>query len=78
MLRFVLKIGVFLLLLAIPLYCVLLQADGYTDDHYLKFTTPRQQHLILGTSKAAQGMRPAAFRDVLGVDCYNYAFTLNH
>ena len=72
------KISVFLLLLAVPLYFVLRQADGYTDDHYLKFTTPAQQHLILGTSKAAQGMRPAYFREVLDIDFYNYAFTINH
>lgn len=78
MLRFLAKIGVFLLLLTVPLYFVLLQANGHTDDHYLKFTTPPQQHLILGTSKAAQGMRPEFFKEVLGMDMYNYAFTINH
>ncbi len=78
MLRFLAKIGVFFLLLMVPLYFVLLQANGHTDDHYLKFTTPQQQHVILGTSKAAQGMRPEFFKGVLGVDIYNYAFTINH
>lgn len=78
MLRFLAKIGVFSLLLMVPLYFVLLRANGHTDDHYLKFTTPPQQHLILGTSKAAQGMRPEFFKAVLGLDFYNYAFTINH
>lgn len=78
MLRFLMKILVFFLLMAIPLYFILLQGNGRTDDHYLKFTTPPQQHLILGTSKAAQGMRPEFFQEVLGIDIYNYAFTLSH
>lgn len=78
MVRFLLKLLVFFLLLTVPMYFVLLQGNGHTDSHYLKFTTPRQENVILGTSKAAQGMRPEFFKEVLGRDFYNYAFTINH
>lgn len=78
MMRFLLKLLAFFLLLSVAMYFVLLQADGNTDDHYLKFTTPAQKNLIIGTSKAAQGMRPDALKEILGEDFYNYAFTIYH
>tara|TARA_R100000935_G_C2817222_1_gene157891 strand:- start:188 stop:1060 length:873 start_codon:yes stop_codon:yes gene_type:complete len=54
-------------------------ANGQVDGLYLKFTTPEKSSLILGTSKAAQGLRPSIINNVLGRDdLYNYAFTLAH
>ena len=53
-------------------------ADGYTDAFYIRFTTPKQKNLILGTSKAAQGLQPAVFKQILKEDFSNYAFTVSH
>lgn len=55
---------------------VLSLADGNTDAYYLRFTTPQQHSLVLGTSRAAQGLRPQVINEVLGSDFYNYSFTL--
>lgn len=49
--------------------------DGRADTFYLRFT---QENLILGTSRAAQGLRPAVIKECLGIDVYNYAFTTRH
>ena len=43
-------------------------ADGTTDDAYLKFTTPKQGSLILGSSIAAQGIHPKELNAVLKRD----------
>ena len=54
-------------------------ADGRSDAYYLRFATPRQQSLILGTSRAAQGIQPGVINDVLGrEDVYNFSFTLDN
>ena len=58
----------------ISAYIVLLQADGYADPYYLRFTTPKQNSLIIGTSKAAQGLNPAVISKILQKDIYNYSF----
>jgi hypothetical protein len=61
---------------------VFLQADGTTDAFYRRFTTPRQHSLIIGTSRAAQGLQPQIINSKLGGDTsltegglFNYAFT---
>ena len=52
-------------------------ADGKTDASYLKFTTPKQNSLIIGASRAAQGLQPVILNEKLNRnDIYNYAFTL--
>ncbi|MCY0969567.1 hypothetical protein ACM642_10780 [Chryseobacterium sp. CY353] len=33
-------------------------AGGNTDSFYKRFTSPQQSNLILGNSRAAQGIRP--------------------
>jgi len=57
-------------------------ADGTTDSYYLRFTSPPKSHLIIGTSKAAQGLRPQFLNEALGIGAedgfLNYAFTLAH
>lgn len=55
---------------------VLFLADGKTDAFYLRFTTAKQHSLILGTSRAAQGLRPDVLNSQLGTELYNYSFTL--
>lgn len=76
--RFVTQTGLFLLLIGALFLMMLSLADGNTDPFYLRFTTPKQSSLILGTSRAAQGLQPAAFNEELGKDIFNYAFSISH
>ncbi|WP_412986635.1 hypothetical protein [Pontimicrobium sp. IMCC45349] len=75
--KFLIKSSLFLFLSLGTILLVFFQADGFTDPMYVRFTTPKQNSLILGTSKAAQGLRPSILNKALGRnDIYNYAFTL--
>ena len=53
---------------------------GYVDAFYARFTSPPAGSLVLGTSRAAQGIRPAVLAARLGEryagPWLNYAFTL--
>jgi hypothetical protein len=57
---------------------ILTLADGHTDPYYLKFTTPPQDNIILGTSRGAQAVQPAEFESVLNEKFLNYSFTIGH
>jgi hypothetical protein len=55
-------------------------ASGKTDAYYLRFTGKAQKSLIIGTSRAAQGMVPSQFdqyQKEIGYEgpMYNFAFT---
>jgi hypothetical protein len=77
--KFILKILLFASICGSLFYLVFLNADGYADGLYLKFTTPKQSSLILGSSKAAQGIQPEILNEILNRnDIYNYAFTIIH
>ncbi|HEX8507541.1 MAG TPA: hypothetical protein VF630_19420 [Hymenobacter sp.] len=56
--------------------------NGRVDAFYGRFTTPPAGSLVLGTSRAAQGIRPAVLAARLGgrfeEPLLNYAFTLTH
>ncbi len=54
------------------------KANGYTDPFYIRFTTPKQNSLIIGTSRAAQGLQPKIVDPILKVDISNYSFTVAH
>lgn len=76
---FVLRTLFFLFLLSIGGFIVFCFADEYTDAYYMRFSTPKQSSLILGTSRAAQGIAPDILNKTLGrSDIFNYAFTLGH
>ena len=61
------------------LYLIILtNADGHTDPFYLRFTSSKQTNLILGTSRAAQGIQPTILDSILNVPFYNYSFTIEH
>ena len=55
---------------------------GQVDAFYGRFTTPQAGSLVLGTSRAAQGIQPAVLTQALGArfegPLLNYAFTLTH
>ncbi|HRH38863.1 MAG TPA: hypothetical protein PK760_10985 [Flavobacteriales bacterium] len=56
-------------------------ADGDADAFYLRFTDGRKGSLVLGTSRAAQGIRPSVMAEALhhqGPALFNYAFTIAH
>lgn len=57
---------------------IFFKIDGYTDPFYLRFTSPKQKNLILGTSRAAQGIIPQKLDSILDKKFYNYAFTVAH
>ena len=70
---------IFLGLFCTSCYAVFSLADGSTDAFYVKFTTPKQKALIIGSSRAAQGLQPAVINLVLeNTHIYNYAFSRVH
>lgn len=54
-------------------------ADVTTDDYYLKFSSPKQSSLILGTSRAKQGIIPSVLSSSIenrNLSIFNFSFTL--
>jgi len=54
-------------------------ADGYFDSYYKRFTTKTKSNLIIGTSRAAQGIVPDVICERLGLskdDFLNFAFNI--
>lgn len=72
---------IFSILSVAGIYAVFALANGNSDPYYLKLTTPLQQSMILGSSKAAQGLQPSVFNEVIYPDnnkhFYNYSFSLD-
>lgn len=69
-----------IVLISLPVIAFMLwtfwQANGYSDAFYRRFTTPRQASLILGTSRAAQGILPQILDEILDKDIFNFAMTM--
>lgn len=78
--KFIKKTVLFSLIPISFLLIIPIIADGTTDEFYLRFTSPKQSSLIIGTSRAAQGIIPSVVDSIL--ECkynfYNYAFTIAH
>ena len=76
---FIKKILAFTLLIIIIHFILGFLADGTTDDFYLRFTSSKQKSLIIGASRAAQGIQPQlidSILDLTGADkIYNFSFT---
>lgn len=72
---FLVRSVIFCLLAFCGFAMLISRADGRSDPFYLRFTTPRQHNLILGTSRAAQGLLPSVFHRILGKAIFNYSFT---
>ncbi|MBS1510057.1 MAG: hypothetical protein JST86_04405 [Bacteroidetes bacterium] len=77
---FLIKVSFFLLLVTAAMLFVFFIADGKSDAYYLRFTTPQQHSLIIGTSRAAQGLQPEVFDSIVYAHnehhFFNYAFTI--
>ena len=75
--KFLGHIAILGLALAISIGFVFSKADGYSDAFYLKFTSSKQSNLILGNSKAAQGLQPNILKqNFQKKEFYNYAFAM--
>lgn len=79
-----LKILIIILALSALIFFLLVtKANGHLDPYYIRFTTPPAKSLIIGTSRAAQGMHPTIIKDELSdlgyeLPLLNYSFTLIH
>jgi len=76
--KFLFKIFLFFIsfFFIIFIFFSLLEDQLAQDNFYFKFTTPKQSSMILGTSRAAQGLVPEIINNELNIDIYNYSFTL--
>ncbi|WP_353778453.1 hypothetical protein [Winogradskyella sp. 3972H.M.0a.05] len=74
--KFIVHISVFSLLVTVTILAVFSRADGHSDQFYLKLTGTQKSNLILGTSKAAQGIQPEILKKHLEVEPFNYAFAI--
>lgn len=64
-------------------YLLLTKANGNLDPYYARFTSPPAHSLILGTSRAAQGIQPTVLNEHLEgkgfeLPVLNFGFTLIH
>ena len=76
---FIKHILLFLSILALLHIGLAFLADGTTDDYYLKFSSPKQSSLILGTSRAKQGIIPSVLSSSIensNFSFFNFSFTL--
>jgi hypothetical protein len=76
--QFLGRLAIFSFLPLFATIAVISRLDGYTDEFYLRFTTNKKDSLIVGTSRAAQGLQPATLDNILERgDVFNYAFTVD-
>ena len=77
--QFLKQVLYFLSLVTLSCITIYSMADGATDAFYLKLTTPKQKSLILGSSRAAQGLHPKIINNIISDSkIYNYAFSRVH
>lgn len=80
MIKFLFKTLLFSVFPIASLFGVFLLENGTADPFYQRFVTPKQEALILGNSKAAQGINPSILNDQLAdiypAKLYNYSFTV--
>jgi len=72
------KFGLYFALIVGIHYFAAMQAGAYFDPFYLRFTNGQHASMILGTSRAAQGILPEVLNQELGdeyTETGNFAFT---
>jgi hypothetical protein len=70
---------IFLIPLILCFVIFIYAINGYTDNFYLKVSSPKQESLILGNSRALQGINPVKMDSVLDDNSFfNFAFTMAH
>ncbi|RED38216.1 hypothetical protein DFQ10_11137 [Winogradskyella eximia] len=76
--RFLLHTSFFLAILLASVFVVFASADGTTDAYYKKVSSPKQSSMIVGSSRASQGIQPHIIDSVLRTTgLFNYGFTIN-
>ncbi|NND63343.1 MAG: hypothetical protein HKN48_09130 [Flavobacteriaceae bacterium] len=71
--------ALFVILVLIAVMITFFKADGYTDSFYMRVATPKQNSLIIGNSKAAQGLQPDVIDEYSKADpVFNFAFSMAH
>ncbi|HLV40385.1 hypothetical protein [Xanthomarina sp.] len=76
--RFLVNTSLFLFVLIASFFVVFSMADGTTDAFYKKLSSQKQTSLIVGSSRAAQGIHPNIIDSVYGSNSiYNYGFTIS-
>lgn len=76
--KFIVSIALFSVVVFSTVLAIFFSADGNADSFYLRFTSPTQSSLILGTSRSAQGLMPEIINKKTNVSLYNYSFTSLH
>jgi len=73
--RFLINLGVFFSMVLLLIGYFALRVDGSFDQNYMRFTTGRQQSLILGVSRAAAGIKPEVLKTYMpGKRFFNFSF----
>ncbi|MBN2858303.1 MAG: hypothetical protein JXN63_07870 [Candidatus Delongbacteria bacterium] len=80
---FITKIFTLYLLTGLSVILLFSFADGNTDAFYIRFSSPLQKSLIIGSSRAAQGIVPSIINDELEKTVpnpmlFNYSFALGY
>lgn len=70
-------------IVALYVIVISLNAGPSTDYFYYRFTRPKAPSLVMGTSRAAQGIIPSVIDSISGPNAYNYplfnyAFTIHN
>lgn len=73
---FLIKIFLYLSIVLASFFGILASADGTSDDNYLKLSSSKQKSLVVGTSRAAQGVNPSIVDKWCSSTLYNYAFNI--
>ena len=76
--KFTIRVTIFCIPVILLLIIIFYNYDGTTDPYYLKFTSSKQSNLILGTSRAAQGIQPKVLEHYIDGEILNYGFTSAH
>lgn len=77
--KFLINSSIFFIIVIVIHFALALAADNTIDEYYGKVSNGKRNSLVLGTSKALQGIIPPVIDSILGVKenkLYNFAFTL--
>ncbi|MBK3519438.1 hypothetical protein [Carboxylicivirga marina] len=74
--KFIIHISLLCITLSGTVLYIFSLADGYSDTIYTKISSPKQSNLILGTSKAVQGIDPEVLSKAFNKKFYNFSIDL--
>ena len=77
--KFLINSSIFFIIVIVIHFALALAADNTIDEYYGKVSNGKRNSLVLGTSKALQGIIPPVIDSILGLpenQLYNFSFTL--